>query len=127
MRTLVCGSRTIDDGPLIFKALDALDPPATRIISGMARGPDKITAAWAKHRGVLVEEYPARWDELGRSAGFQRNIQMLEVSARVIAFWDGESRGTRHTISEARKRNLPLVLYQPFGGGQLIISMGDVG
>jgi hypothetical protein len=26
----------------------------------------------------------------------------------VIAFWDGESRGTRHTIDEAKRRGIPV-------------------
>ncbi len=28
----------------------------------------------------------------------------------VLAFWDGQSRGTKHTITEARRRNIPVVL-----------------
>ncbi len=44
---------------------------------------------------------------MGRRAGPERNIRMLDSTPDlVLAFWDGQSRGTRHTISEARRRNI---------------------
>ena len=35
-----------------------------------------------------------------------RNAEMAKCSDELIAFWDGESRGTRHMINFARKRGL---------------------
>lgn len=123
MRTLVCGSRSIKDGPFVFQALDALNPWPTCIISGMAHGPDKMAAAWAKYRGVPLEEHPAQWQTYGKSAGFKRNLEMLARAERVVAFWDLESKGTLHTIQEARKRNLTVILYEP-GEGGLTVYVG---
>ena len=127
MRTLVCGSRDIKDGPFIFHALDALNPWPTCILSGMARGPDKIAAAWAKHRGVPLEPYPADWARYGTYAGFRRNLEMLEKAERVVAFWDGKSKGTEHTVKHARLLGLPVLLYQPLSDAQLVVYSGRKG
>lgn len=51
--------------------------------------------------------YPANW-ELGKSAGYRRNVQMCEACTHVIAFWDLVSRGTKHMIDIAKKAGKPL-------------------
>jgi hypothetical protein len=67
---------------------------------GSARG--RIAA----RLGYEVEVFEADW-RLGRRAGPERNVRMLDTKPDlVLAFWDGQSRGTRHTISEARRRNI---------------------
>lgn len=53
-----------------------------------------------------------RCDRHGRSAGYRRNVQMLDRLAEVphryvIAFSNG-SRGTQHTIDHARRRDIPV-------------------
>ena len=55
------------------------------------------------------QRFPADWDTYGKQAGFIRNIQMLdEKPDLVIAFQKNASRGTQHTINEARKRGIPV-------------------
>lgn len=75
---------------------------------GLARGADTLGTHYARERGIQVLEFPADWERLGRRAGMVRNLQMLEAADAVVAFWDGQSRGTAHTIGEAKKRGLPL-------------------
>ena len=40
-----------------------------------------------------------------------RNRQMAENADALIAYWDGESRGTKNMIEEAKKRGLKIPIY----------------
>ena len=77
------------------------------IVSGTARGADKLGELYAEEKGYAVERYPADWDKYGRSAGFRRNEQMMEVADAAIMFWDGESHGTKHDIELSQKKGIP--------------------
>jgi hypothetical protein len=70
-----------------------------------------MAGLWAECNNVPVTEMPADWNKHGKRAGFIRNIEMLDmlnpVEDIVIAFWDGESRGTMHTVDNARERGIP--------------------
>lgn len=108
MRVLVCGSRTWDDEDTISARL-ALFMGDVTIIHGDARGADRIADHCARRWGFAVERYPADWSKHGRRAGIIRNNVMLDTKPnKVIAFWRGNSPGTRHTIEEARRRGIPV-------------------
>lgn len=108
MKVLVCGSRTYTNQDPVREELAKLPADAV-IIHGAARGADSLAANIARDLGLQVEGYPADWDKYGKSAGYRRNIEMLSQKPDlVIAFWDGVSPGTAHTIQEARKRGIPV-------------------
>ncbi len=105
---LVCGSRGWDD-PEQIRARIAELPAHTVIVHGGARGADRMADKAAKELGFPVVEIPADCKSLGRSAGLQRNLQMLDLGPDlVIAFWRHESAGTGHTIREAKTRGIPV-------------------
>jgi len=84
-------------------------PAGTTIISGAARGADSIAASIGRKLGREVREFPAEWDRFGRSAGYRRNMLMLDEDPDlVIAFQVGNSPGTAHAIETARKREIPV-------------------
>ena len=113
MKVLVCGSRSWDNIHTIRMRILSL-PDNTEIIHGGASGADRTAACLAEDFGFTVREFKADWDGEGKSAGFKRNLRMLDESPDlVIAFWDGRSRGTRHTITEARKRGIPVEEVSP--------------
>jgi len=72
------------------------------IISGMAKGADAIGIKYAKEHGLILHEFSAQWDRLGKAAGYKRNIEMANAGSHLIAFWDGKSRGTKHMIKVAK-------------------------
>lgn len=111
MKVLICGSRGLVDEKYVRNAVLMSGFIPTLIISGGARGIDHAAIYYAMKNSIPYEVYPADWDKYGKSAGFRRNIEMLEKCEAVIAIWDGESRGTAHTIKEAQKRGLPLYVY----------------
>lgn len=78
------------------------------IVSGGAKGADKIGELYAKKHGYKTELYPANWIKFGKSAGPKRNKVMAQISDYVICFWDGKSRGTLSMIKFANLYNKPL-------------------
>ena len=111
MTILVCGSRTWTDPARIVRELRSRteNTVGTRIIHGNAIGADQLAGDAARQLGLSVRAYPAEWERYGKSAGYRRNTQMLDESPDlVLAFWDGQSKGTAHTIAEARRRGIPI-------------------
>lgn len=109
MRVIVTGSRGWEDRERIELRLSQLPPsPTTTIVHGDARGPDRIAGQFAAILGMTVEAHPAEWDRLGKSAGRVRNEKMCLLGADLlIAFWDGESRGTKDMIDRCRVHEIP--------------------
>lgn len=108
MRTIIAGSRTITTRQVVHDGLDRLftSTMPTVVLSGTARGPDTFGEWWAIHHGIRVEQHPALWDKEGRSAGYKRNARMATRADALAAFYDGESKGTKHMIDLARANNL---------------------
>lgn len=107
MKVLVCGSRDFADP---FTASLTIDrrigdlPPESHLIHGDARGTDRIASESAERRGLTITRFPADWETNGTRAGIMRNLEMLaQHPDLVVAFWNGESRGTAHMIAAARK------------------------
>lgn len=121
LRVIIAGSRDFDDFPkLISSCTDILceitnqnnDLDRIRIISGVARGADRLGEQYAKVAGYEVSKFPADWDGLGKRAGYVRNAEMAKYAMAdgnygvLIAFWDGKSKGTKHMIDLAEKNGL---------------------
>lgn len=106
-RLLVCGDRRWTDVKAVAKVLKRFDPHTTVVITGMARGADRIAHDLALRMGMQVMKFPADWDAHGKAAGPIRNKQML-VEGRpelVVAFHDDldSSKGTVHMVKIARR------------------------
>lgn len=76
------------------------------IVSGKARGADKLGEQFAEQYGIQVKEFPADWKRYGNAAGPIRNREMANYADALIAFWDGRSTGTRNMIETARELGL---------------------
>lgn len=81
--------------------VDKLDPLTTVVVSGGARGVDSFAVQRAEERGIRTIVIKPNWKKYGRGAGFRRNKEIVMVADDVVAFWDGQSRGTEHTIKTA--------------------------
>ena len=82
------------------------DDYTMNIVSGMARGADRLAVQFCRIHGVQLIEMPANWNHYGKSAGYRRNTDMSAISQGLIAFWDGKSRGTKHMIETAQRNGL---------------------
>jgi len=119
MKVLVCGSRGWKDYAAIERRLSEL-PSGTIIIEGAAQGADCLAWNAAKKLGLSIEEFPAKWQEYGREAGIIRNAQMLRVGKPdlVLAFWDGESKGTANMIKLVQATGIPVEVIMSTGKGE---------
>lgn len=117
LRVIIAGSRNYTDrdefmahmGEIMVQYRPMLDENIV-VISGGARGVDKLGEYWADFHGYEILEFIPEWDKYGRRAGFIRNAQMAENADVLIAFWDGVSKGTENMINIARKRGLKVII-----------------
>ena len=117
-RLLICGSRSFGNISYMHDKLYSMFPQIllekTAIISGGAYGADSCAAIFARQQGLPFREIEAEWDLYGKSAGYIRNADMIDLCSKaqersiVVAFWDGRSRGTKHTMDLAEKKGLAL-------------------
>lgn len=112
-QVIVAGSRDITDVELIRDHMNRLwdEIGPYEVVSGMARGVDRISASIARQGGVKVHEFWANWERWGRSAGYRRNELMAKEATHLLAFWDGASRGTKHMIDLAVQYGLRVQVY----------------
>lgn len=99
----VIGSRTFTDYQLLKNELDKF-PPFT-LISGGAKGADKLAEQYADLHDYEKVIFRPNWDLYGKSAGFKRNVEIIQECDECIAFWDGKSNGTQHSINLANQYN----------------------
>ena len=117
MKLAVVGSRHFTDYKMMSEVLSKIKN-ITLIVSGGNRtfdhynnrymGADYFAEVFATVNNIPLLVHPANWYTEGRldkSAGFKRNIKIVKDCDQLIAFWDGESKGTGHSIQEAKKAN----------------------
>lgn len=111
MRLIIAGGRDYTKLTQAFGLLEPFERKVSRVVCGCAKGADAVGREWAVYHRIPVDEFPANWDLYGRSAGYRRNGQMAENADALVAFWNGESKGTRHMIDIARKRGLSVTVF----------------
>lgn len=105
MKAIIAGSREIEDYDYIVMAVEMAGLDITEVVSGGARGVDRLGELWAEEHKVPCKQFLPDWNgPLGKGAGFARNIEMAEYGDALIAVWNGNSKGTQQMISEMRKR-----------------------
>lgn len=112
---IVAGGREFNDWELLEYTLDHRLAGIKNlvIVSGCARGADKLGEKWALKNAIEIRRFPAHWTELGDSAGHIRNEEMARVSDALIAFWNKRSTGTKDMIklADIYKLHLHVVNY----------------
>ena len=95
----IIGSRTITSLNL-SQYLNPQDYAA--ILSGGATGVDSIAEQWARQNKIEFVLYKPNYKIYGKRAPLVRDEEMVNAADLVIAFWDGQSRGTKYTIDYAK-------------------------
>ncbi len=101
MKIAIIGSRNLTVNNLD----DYLPAECTEIVSGGAKGIDTQAANLAKEKGIALTEFLPNYKRYGRAAPLIRNREIVEYADKVLAFWDGKSKGTEYVIKYAEKIN----------------------
>lgn len=115
MKVIIAGSRNFNDYNSLKNKLDIIlkNQKEVTIVSGTARGADRLGERYAEENHHKLEKYPAMWDIYGKKAGYMRNEEMAKFSDACVVFWDGKSKGTKHMIDIAKnfKLNLRIIKF----------------
>lgn len=107
MKVAIIGSRNLKVNLDIHIPKDA-----TLIISGGANGIDRLAEEYAdKHRISKLIIKP-EYDKYGKTAPLVRNKKIVDSADMVIAFWDGQSRGTSNVIEYAKSVGKRLIVHK---------------
>ena len=99
MKVAIIGSRGIN----IENLGDYLPEGTDEIVSGGAKGVDTCAREYANTHGIKLTEFLPQYKLYGRGAPLKRNLQIIEYADTVLAFWDGESKGTAFVIENCKK------------------------
>lgn len=95
MKLAIIGSRGIESADIGGNLPSGVE----EIVSGGAAGVDRLAAAYAREKGIPLAEFLPDYRRYGRGAPLRRNAEIAAYADGVLAFWDGRSRGTAHTLS----------------------------
>ena len=102
MKIAIIGSRSVN-----VDDISEYISNAEEIVSGGAVGVDRCAARYAKKNGIRLTEFLPQYERYGRAATIVRNKKIVDYSDKIIAFWDGSSKGTLSVIKYAKKTGKP--------------------
>ena len=111
MKLAIAGSRGFDDYELLCKVLSKSNQTIDQIVSGGARGADKLGAKYARDNEIDLVEFIPDWDKHGKAAGYIRNADIVDACDCLLALWDGKSKGTMHSSGLAKKQGKKVVIF----------------
>lgn len=116
MNIAIVGSRNFSDYGYLKEKLDSFLEDKNLndilIVSGGAKGADQLAEKYANEKNISTMIFLPDWKQFGRSAGFIRNADIIKNSDTVIAFWDGESNGTKNSIDLGRKKDKKIIIWE---------------
>ncbi len=102
MKIAVIGSRNLFPSEEKIKEYIS---DADEIVSGGAKGVDTCAGYHAKKHGLKLTVFLPKFEIYGRAAPIMRNKEIVDYADKVVAFWDGKSKGTLSVIKYAEKKN----------------------
>ncbi len=84
------------------------------IVSGGAVGVDQCASEYAIKNGLILTEFLPQYENYGRAAPIVRNKKIVDYADKIVAFWDGKSKGTLSVIKYAEKIGKPcqVIMYK---------------
>ncbi len=113
MKLAVVGSRSFNNAEIFNEKMNWIinNIQVDTIVSGGAKGADSLASEFAKQHDLELIEFIPEWDKYGKKAGFIRNELIWREADFGIAFWDGKSKGTKHSFELSKKYKKPLYVY----------------
>ncbi len=105
-RVAIVGSRSFDNYDEFKTSIEYLTAiNGLELISGGAIGTDQLAERFAHEHGIPIVTFLPDYKKYGRAAPLKRNDLIIDNANAVIAFWDGESRGTGYVVKKCKKLN----------------------
>ena len=104
MKVAIVGSRRL----YVSNIGDYLSAEITEIVSGGAKGVDSSAREYALKNNIRLTEFLPEYNKYGKAASLKRDMQIINYADKVIAFWDGKSKGTKYVIENCKKTNTPV-------------------
>lgn len=101
MKVAIIGSRELKIDDIERYMPDGV----TEIVSGGAKGVDACAKEYALASGIKYTEFLPEYEKYKKAAPLKRNLQIIDYSDAVIAFWNGRSKGTRFVIDNCKRLN----------------------
>ena len=110
MKLGIVGSRILDDYSIVKEAINEYYPNCSFIVSGGAIGADKLGILYAQIHNIPYHEHFPDTDKYPDfpTAERERNTLIINDADAILAFWDGQSTGTKDSIDKAK------LSYKPF-------------
>lgn len=107
MKVAVIGTRRVPD-TIASHMLAYLPAGTTELVSGGAEGVDRAAEEIAASLSLPIRRFLPDYERYGRRAPLMRNLEIVQYADEVLAFWDGASRGTMHSIAECIRLGRPV-------------------
>ncbi len=106
MKTIIAGSRGMDNYDFIKSTIIESGFEITEVVSGGARGVDRLGERYAKEVGIPIKQFIPDWDGLGKKAGHVRNREMGDYADALIVVIIDDSKGSVGMYEYAIKKGL---------------------
>lgn len=104
MKLAIIGSRNI----INIDIEKYIPQEVTEIVSGAAKGIDTLAKEYAIERNIKYTEFTPNYKKYKKGAPLKRNEQIASYSDECLAFWNNNSKGTKHTIDCFNLLNKPV-------------------
>lgn len=111
MKVIIAGSRGIYEYEFVERAMELSGWTPSLVLSGGARGIDRLGEQWAIHRGIPIQQFLPDYDYGKWVAPKLRNVEMARHADACVAIWDGMSGGTAHMIATMVLYNKPVKVF----------------
>lgn len=114
MKVIIAGGRDFNNEEMALAFLNQLIKEGylieseIEVVCGEARGADTVGKSIAQGNNLPLHSFPAHWHKHGNSAGYIRNSEMANFADVLVAFWDGQSAGTKHMIDIMTAKDKPV-------------------
>jgi predicted Rossmann fold nucleotide-binding protein DprA/Smf involved in DNA uptake len=117
VKVAIVGSRHFPEMGRVRDFVAAL-PTGTTILTGGASGVDAAAGDAAREQNLgLIKLTPRLEESTDANAAADRNQRLIDAADLLVAFWDGQSSGTRQTVERALASGREVHVYLPGSPG----------
>jgi hypothetical protein len=113
VKVAIVGSRHFPQIERVVRFVEQL-PSGAIVVTGGASGVDAAAGQAARDRALGLIKLPPRFEETtDPGASVRRNQELIDSADVLVAFWDGQSQGTRRTVERALESGREVHVYLP--------------